>query len=41
MIQLAFDASTAAQALQQPPVEVGYSQHEGAERAPGATTSSS
>ena len=33
MIQLAFDASTAAQALQQPPVAVGYSQHEGAERA--------
>src|SRR6185312_11991160 len=34
MIQLVFDASTAAQALQRPPVEVGYSQHEGAERAP-------
>ncbi|HMI22247.1 MAG TPA: hypothetical protein VK496_04965 [Gaiellaceae bacterium] len=33
MIQLVFDASTAAQALTQPPVEVGYSQHEGAERA--------
>jgi hypothetical protein len=33
MIQLVFDASTPAQALQRPPVEVGYSQHEGAERA--------
>jgi len=33
MIQLVFDASTAAQALEQKPVEVGYSQHEGAERA--------
>ena len=33
MIQLVFDASTPAQALRQPPVEVGYSQHEGAERA--------
>ena len=33
MIQLVFDASTAAQALQRPPVSVGYSQHEGAERA--------
>ena len=33
MIQLNFDAATAAEALQQPPVEVGYSQHEGAERA--------
>jgi hypothetical protein len=33
MIQLVFDASTAAQALQRHPVEVGYSQHEGAERA--------
>jgi hypothetical protein len=33
MIQLVFDASTAAQALRRPPVEVGYSQHEGAERA--------
>ena len=32
-IQLVFDASTAAQALQRPPVSVGYSQHEGAERA--------
>ncbi len=33
MIQLVFDASTAEQALGQTPVEVGYSQHEGAERA--------
>ncbi|HEY7693980.1 MAG TPA: hypothetical protein VH816_16710 [Gaiellaceae bacterium] len=33
MIQLVFDASTPAQALRQAPVEVGYSQHEGAERA--------
>ena len=33
MIQLVFDAPTAAAALQQSPVEVGYSQHEGAERA--------
>jgi hypothetical protein len=33
MIQLDFDAPTAAEALQRPPVEVGYSQHEGAERA--------
>ena len=33
MIQLVFDAPTAAGALQTPPVEVGYSQHEGAERA--------
>ena len=33
MIQLVFDATTAAQALQHPPTEVGYSQHEGAERA--------
>jgi hypothetical protein len=33
MIQLVFDASTAAQALRRAPVEVGYSQHEGAERA--------
>jgi hypothetical protein len=33
MIQLNFDASSAAQALGQTPVEVGYSQHEGAERA--------
>jgi hypothetical protein len=33
MIQLFFDASTPAGALQKQPVEVGYSQHEGAERA--------
>jgi hypothetical protein len=33
MIQLVFDASTPAQAMQRPPVEVGYSQHEGAESA--------
>jgi hypothetical protein len=33
MIQLVFDAATPAQALEQAPVEVGYSQHEGAERA--------
>jgi hypothetical protein len=33
MIQLVFDASTPADALQRSPVEVGYSQHEGAERA--------
>ncbi len=33
MIQLDFDAGTAAEALQQRPVELGYSQHEGAERA--------
>jgi hypothetical protein len=33
MIQLVFDAPTAAAALQQAPAEVGYSQHEGAERA--------
>jgi hypothetical protein len=33
MIQLVFDASTPAQALRLPPAEVGYSQHEGAERA--------
>jgi len=33
MIQLVFDAPTPAQALEQAPVEVGYSQHEGAERA--------
>ena len=33
MIQLVFDAATAAEALRRPPVEVGYSQHEGAERA--------
>jgi hypothetical protein len=33
MIQLVFDAPTAAEALKRQPVEVGYSQHEGAERA--------
>src|SRR3954469_2460713 len=33
MIQLVFDAPTAAQALKHAPSEVGYSQHEGAERA--------
>jgi hypothetical protein len=33
MIQLNFDAATAAQALRVRPYEVGYSQHEGAERA--------
>jgi hypothetical protein len=33
MIQLVFDASTAEEALRRTPVEVGYSQHEGAERA--------
>jgi hypothetical protein len=33
MIQLNFDASTPAQALERHPVAVGYSQHEGAERA--------
>jgi hypothetical protein len=33
MIQLLFDASTPAAALDKRPVEVGYSQHEGAERA--------
>ncbi len=33
MIQLNFDAATAEAALQQKPVEVGYSQHEGAEGA--------
>jgi hypothetical protein len=33
MIQLVFDASTPAEALQKQPVETGYSQHEGAERA--------
>ena len=33
MIQLVFDAPTAAAALQTSPVEVGYSQHEGAEQA--------
>jgi hypothetical protein len=33
MIQLNFDAATAEAALQQSPTEVGYSQHEGAEKA--------
>ena len=33
MIQLVFDAPTASEALQRSPTEVGYSQHEGAERA--------
>ena len=33
MIQLNFDAATAEEALEQQPVEVGYSQHEGAEGA--------
>jgi hypothetical protein len=33
MIQLVFNAQNAGAALQQSPVEVGYSQHEGAERA--------
>jgi hypothetical protein len=33
MIQLVFDADDAAEALAEEPVEVGYSQHEGAERA--------
>ena len=33
MIQLVFDAPTVAAALRQSPAEVGYSQHEGAERA--------
>jgi hypothetical protein len=33
MIQLHFDASTVEEALDRPPVEVLYSQHEGAERA--------
>jgi hypothetical protein len=33
MIQLVFDASSASQALQRTPKEIGYSQHEGAERA--------
>jgi hypothetical protein len=32
-VQLVFDASTAAAALRTSPVEIGYSQHEGAERA--------
>jgi hypothetical protein len=33
MVQLDFDASTAAEALRRSPTQVGYSQHEGAERA--------
>ncbi len=33
MIQLVFDASDAAEALEEDPVAVGYSSHEGAERA--------
>ena len=33
MIQLVFEADDAAEALGRPPVEVGYSSHEGAERA--------
>ncbi|HEX6952752.1 MAG TPA: hypothetical protein VF124_08145 [Gaiellaceae bacterium] len=33
MVQLVFDAPTAGAALQKAPVEIGYSQHEGAERA--------
>jgi hypothetical protein len=33
MIQLVFDAATATEALATDPVEAGYSQHEGAERA--------
>jgi hypothetical protein len=33
MIQLVFDAATASQALERTPVEIGYSQHEGAEGA--------
>ena len=33
MIQLVFDAGTPAEALSRDPFEVGYSQHEGAERA--------
>ena len=33
MIQLVFDATDAKEALGEQPVEVGYSQHEGAERA--------
>jgi len=33
MIQLVFDAGSAEEALETEPVEVGYSQHEGAERA--------
>jgi hypothetical protein len=33
MVQLVFDAPTAAEALKRSPAEIGYSQHEGAERA--------
>ncbi len=33
MVQLVFDAPTAAAALKRSPAEIGYSQHEGAERA--------
>ena len=33
MVQLVFDASTPAEALQRSPVAIGYTQHEGAERA--------
>ena len=33
MVQLVFDAATPQQALAGPPTEIGYSQHEGAERA--------
>ena len=33
MIQLVFDAADAAEALEEDPVEIGYSSHEGAERA--------
>ena len=39
MIQLNFDAATAAEALNQKPAEIGYSQHEGAERASWARAS--
>jgi hypothetical protein len=37
MVQLDFDAATAAAALQTHPFEVGYSQHNGAERAEWST----
>ncbi|HEX3454946.1 MAG TPA: hypothetical protein VHS03_09980, partial [Gaiellaceae bacterium] len=33
MIQIMFDASSASEALQRKPTEVGYSQHDGAEKA--------
>jgi hypothetical protein len=33
MVQLVFDASTPAEALERAPAEIGYSQHEGAEKA--------